>query len=58
MVESALTVKLFIVLPVIIMFRPFIYYKIYPKEEIVAMLKPEVGVLDGFVLPVTVTINV
>ena len=45
-------------LPVIIMFSPFISYKIYPKDEIVAMLKPEVGVLDGFVLPVTVTIKV
>ena len=57
MVEEGLTVKVK-VLGLMAIFNPLTSSKMYPEVDTVAKLKPELGVLDGLVLPVTVTIKV
>ena len=58
MVESADRLKAVRMLPVMTMVSPLICSRMNPADETVAMLKPEAGVLEGLVLPVTVTVKV
>ena len=57
-VESADTLKLVRMFPVMTMVSPLICSRMNPADETVAMLNPEAGVLEGLVLPVTVTVKV
>ena len=58
MVESADTLKLLRVFPVMTIVSPLICSRMKPADETVARLNPEAGVLEGLVLPVTVTVKV